>query len=140
MTTPKVIGRIEKVDFLDFNLLSLDAKIDTGAYSCAIHCHDISEDPVNKTISFRLLDPDHPEYNEKEITYTNYTKTRVKSSNGKAQSRYKIKISVKIGKKKYSAHFTLSDRSDMKYPVLLGRKILEKRFLVDVSSKYLLSA
>lgn len=139
MKNPKVIGRIEKIDFLNFDLKDLDAKVDTGAYSSAIHCHDISENLEQKTITFKLLDPSHPEYNEKEMTFTKYSKTKVKSAIGYSESRYKIKISVKIGVKTYSAHFTLSDRSDMKYPVLLGRKILEKRFLVDVSKKYLLS-
>ena len=33
------------------------------------------------------------------------------------------------------AEFSLSDRSDMKYPVLIGRKLLKGRFIVDVSRK-----
>lgn len=134
----KLMGRLEKIDFLDLDLQDIDAKVDTGAYSCAIHCHDIREDEEGGYIVFKLLDPSHPDYSKREVKFTEYTKTKVKSAIGSSEKRYKIKTSIRIGTKVYKTGFTLSDRSDMKYPVLLGRKLLEKRFLVDVAQTYIL--
>ena len=42
--------------------------------------------------------------------------------------------------KKYKTVISLTDRSDMKYPMLIGRKFLSERFLVDVSQEYLTKA
>lgn len=135
----KTIGRVEKVNFPDLALFEIEAKVDTGAYTSSIHCHDIREDEVEGKIYFKLLDPSHPDYNEKELEYSKYSKTVVKSSTGIPERRYKIKTSIQLGKKIYKTTFTLTDRGSMKYPVLLGRVILVNKFIVDVSGKYILS-
>lgn len=135
----KMIGRIERVDFPELGLFAVEAKVDTGAYSSALHCHDIVEDEEQKKLTFKLLDPDHPNYNEQIIITKHYSSTVVKSSIGKKQKRYKIKTFITLGKKNYKTDFTLTDRSAMRYPVLLGRKVLSGRFLVDVKSKYILN-
>ena len=58
--------------------------------------------------------------------------TDVKSSNGHVENRYKIKTDVVFFGKTYVINLTLSTRDDMKYPVLIGRQFLKKKFLVDV--------
>jgi len=133
-----IIGRFERVNFSELDLFDIESKIDTGAYSSSIHCHDIWEDEETQTLHFKLLDPSHLDYNEKDIKFKNYSKTVVKSSTGTKESRFKIKTNIQIGNKTYLTNFTLTDRSSMRFPVLLGRVIL-KRFLVDASKKYLLS-
>lgn len=133
----KFIGRVEKVDLPELNIFDIDAKIDTGAYTSTIHCHEISED--DDILTFILLDPSYPEYTGEEIKFDKFTKTKIKSSTGKSQNRYKIKTVIKIGGKKYKINFTLTDRSKMSNPILLGRKLFNKRFVVDVTHKYLLS-
>ncbi len=139
MKVKPIIGRFERINFIELDLIDIEAKIDTGAYSSSIHCHDIWEDETTKTLHFKLLDPSHPDYNEKDIQFKNYTKTVVKSSTGIKESRFKINTDIQVGKKVYATNFTLTDRSNMRFPVLLGRVIL-KKFLVDASKKYLLSA
>jgi len=42
-----------------------------------------------------------------------------------------------IIKKKYPIELTLTERLEMKHPVLLGRKFISKKFLVDTSRKNL---
>lgn len=133
------IGRLEKVHFPDLDLFDIDAKIDSGAYSSAIHCHDIWENEDESLLFFKLLDPSHENYNEKELKFENYSKTVVKSSTGIRERRYKIKTKIQIGNKSYITKFTLTDRGKMRYPVLLGRVVLSKRFIIDVSKKYLLN-
>jgi len=58
----------------------------------------------------------------------------IKSSNGTSRLSYVIKTEVEIFGKTYKTDFSLNDRSEMKYPILLGRKFLKKGFLVDVNS------
>ena len=58
----------------------------------------------------------------------------VASSNGAVQRRYAVRLLVKIKGKKIRGYFTLADRSQQAYPVLIGRNILRGKFLVDVES------
>lgn len=129
--TKKIIGRIEQANFIDLGLMDIDVKVDTGAYTSSIHCHDIQE--VSNQLHCHFLDKAHPAYNNKKLIFDNYEIAVVKSSNGIAEPRYKIFTKVQLGAKKYSISLTLTDRGEMRYPVLIGRKFLNKKFLVDVS-------
>jgi hypothetical protein len=62
--------------------------------------------------------------------------SRVRSSNGTVQDRIFIKTKITLAGKSYMANLSLTDRKEMKYPMLIGRKFLEKHYLVDVSIKY----
>jgi len=84
-----------------------------------------------------FYDKEHPHYNRKIIVFKNYTTAKVKSSNGLVQQRYKVKTKIILFGKKYSISLTLTDRNDMKFPILIGRKFLMKKFVVDVSLKNL---
>jgi hypothetical protein len=130
-----VIGRLESVSLPELHLEGLDAKIDTGAYSCSIHCDHIFIDE-NGDVHFRLLDKSHPAYNGKTFIFPVYEKKNVRSSNGMTQERIFIKTLLNIAGKSYKTEISLTNRKDMKYPMLLGRKFLQDRFIVDVSLTY----
>lgn len=134
-----VIGRVEKFNFPELGIFEIDCKIDTGAYTSSIHCHDIEPfwDGDQEMVRFRLLDPSHPAYNHKEFVLPVKTRRKVKSSFGNTQKRIIIQTKMQIFEKRYTIELSLADRSRMSYPVLLGRKALTKRFLVDVSKKNL---
>ena len=136
MSQKKIIGRREIVSILDLELFELDAKIDTGADSNSLHCDDIYIDDEN-FVHFKLLDEIHPAYHGKKIKLPLYKLKKVKSSNGTVQQRASIQVTISFFGKKYKSVISLTDRSDMKYPMLIGRKFLAKRFLVDVSQEYL---
>lgn len=126
-----IIGRREEIDFPDLGLFGIIAKIDTGAYTTALHCHDIKE--KNGVLHFKLLDPSHPEYNEQDQKFTEYSQKEIKNSFGEIEKRYIIKTIIQIGEKRIKAVISLSDRGSMRYPVLIGRKLLKNRFVVDVA-------
>lgn len=128
------IGRKDKIDLPELGFFDIDAKVDTGAYGCALHCHhvEIIERSGEQLLSFKMLDPSHPEYDDKPLLVKNFSDKVVKSSSGQAEHRYTITTEVIIFNKKRSVGFSLTNRQEMKYPVLLGRKFLAKRFLVDV--------
>lgn len=131
----KIIGRLDKADFPELNLSEISIKIDTGAYTSSIHCENIEERENGLHCTF--LDKEHPEYNHKPFIFKSYNKIRVKSSNGIAQSRFEIKSTIEIFNKVYKISLSLSNRKEMKYPVLLGRKFLNKKFIVDPDLEYL---
>lgn len=129
------IGRADSIDLPDLGLTNIECKIDTGADTSSIHCHrvQIKEKNGNEYLTFKLLDPKHPDYQKKDFEIYDFKERRVRSSNGQLQYRYVIKTTVIIFNKKYKAEFTLTDRGKMKYPILIGRKLLNKNFVVDVS-------
>ncbi|HLT32765.1 MAG TPA: RimK/LysX family protein [Aquaticitalea sp.] len=127
----KVIGRIDKADFPTLDLFDIDIKIDTGAYTSSIHCHKMMV--VDDVLICLFYDESHPHYNGKEIRFKEFSMAKVKSSNGLVQKRYKVKTSIVLFEKKYAISMTLSTRDDMKYPILIGRKFLSKKFIVDVN-------
>jgi hypothetical protein len=133
-----IIGRREMVSFPSLELLNLEAKIDTGAYTSALHCKDINLKNINgkNFLCFKLLDETHPEYTEKEFQFSEFDKKIIKSSFGESEERYLIKTSIILAGRKISILISLTDRTNMKYPVLIGRRLLNKKFIVDVNKKY----
>ncbi|QOY53536.1 ATP-dependent zinc protease [Candidatus Sulfurimonas marisnigri] len=136
MIKKKIIGKKELISILDLELYGLDAKVDTGADSNALHCDDIFVDE-NNIVHFKLLDEVHEAYNGKHMQVPLYKMKKIRSSNGKLQHRPSIKVEIELLGEKYSTIISLTDRSDMKYPMLIGRKFLDGKFLVDVSLEYL---
>ena len=129
------IGRIDKADFPELSLEEIDIKIDSGAYTSSIHCSDIEEVTIknNPCIRFTLLDPEHPFYNHKEFTSQHYTSKIVKSSNGSSEKRFMIQTEIVLFNTTFPIYLTLTERKDMKFPILLGRKFLNKKFVIDTA-------
>ena len=131
----KRLGRSDKLDLPELGLYDIDSKIDTGAYSCSIHCSNIEviEKDREACLHFILLDPSHPAYNNKSFFFRDFKEKMVKNSFGQAEKRFVIRTPVKIYNKIYNSEFSLSNRGNLRFPILLGRKLLKKGFLVDVS-------
>ncbi|MBU2915380.1 MULTISPECIES: ATP-dependent zinc protease family protein [Reichenbachiella] len=135
----KTIGRKDKIDLPEFQLFEIDAKIDTGAYGNALHCHHTKIEKRNgvDTLSFQILDPDHPDY-EGQVFYTSkFSEKSVKSSNGELEHRFLIKTEIVLFGETTEIEFSLTDRSNMRNPILLGRTFLSGNYLVDVQLKNL---
>lgn len=125
------IGSFEPVSFPDFNGYEVTAKIDTGAYTGALHCTKIREEESEDGPVLHFSPFDHPEI---DIELSEFAVNHVRSSNGTAESRYFIDTNITIKGNTYPIVLSLADRSEMKWPVLIGRKFLRKHnFLVDVN-------
>ena len=131
----KLIGRREYVDFPELNIFRIEAKIDTGAYTSALHCKDIKIKQMNgkDVLCFKLLDETHPEYNEQEHCFEDFIQKNIKSSSGEKELRYVIKTLIVIGSKRIRTTVSLADRANMRYPVLIGRKMIKNKFIIDVA-------
>jgi hypothetical protein len=134
-----IIGRKDIADFEKLNLFAIEVKIDSGAYTSSFHCHKIEKILKNgvEMIRCNFLDPGHEQYHEKEFCFEKFSIRNVKSSNGLVEERFSIFTEITIFKNTYPIELTLTERPDMKNPVLLGRKFLSKRFLIDTSRKNL---
>lgn len=131
----KIIGRTDIADFPEFGLFQIDVKIDTGAFTSAIHCSEVEERDNKLYCTF--YSKGHPNFSGKQVVFEKYSRTDVKSSNGFSENRFKIKSKIVLFGKTYAINLTLSTRNDMKFPVLVGRQFLNNKFLVDVSQQSL---
>lgn len=132
-----IIGRTMLVDLPKLGFMGIAAKVDTGAYYCSLHCHhiEVREIEGKNRLYFRLLDPSHPEYRDKETGFKNFTIKTIKNSSGEAEDRYTIRTALRIKGRRIKTYITLTNRGSMKYPMLIGRKLLKNKFIVDVSLK-----
>jgi hypothetical protein len=127
----RIIGRRDRVDFPDLSLTDVDAKIDTGAFSCAMHCNDMKffqrkEEPW---VRFSLYDDAlQTKHAAKILQFKN-----IKNSFGQREERCIIQTRVRLFNKDYWIDVALTNRESKNNPVLLGRKLLAESFIVDVS-------
>lgn len=134
-----VIGRSESMTFVDFEgLEDVPAKTDTGAYRSAVHASNIHLDEKTGILSFDLLGG-HPVCGAMRyrVETKEFSKVWVENSFGHREDRYEVKMRVKLGPKVFTARFSLADRSKKIYPILLGRKLLNNRFLIDPAASSL---
>jgi len=129
----QTLGRSDRVDLPGLGLSDIHAKIDTGAYNCSLHCS--RAEVVDGKLEFVLLDEEHPEFTGMKFVFKKFDRREIRNSFGEAELRYVIKTTIKIYDYLIRAEFSLSNRGNLKFPVLLGRKILRDRFLIDVTKK-----
>jgi hypothetical protein len=121
--------------------ISFPARIDTGARSCSLHVEKIEIEEkdkkrvrnIGKKIRFLVKDNNGgTHWLEGEIA----SAIRVKSSSLKAgeyDHRYKVRLTLEWEGFSKKVLVSLNDRTDMEYPLLVGRNFLRGDFLVDVA-------
>ncbi|MCY7410872.1 MAG: RimK/LysX family protein [Chitinophagales bacterium] len=129
--TKITIGRIDKVDFPELGMADVEAKIDSGAFTSSIHCGNINAfyKGDDHYVRFVLFDDQQVIKHEARV----FASKQVKNSFGQIEYRYTIKTEVVVFDKAFEIELALTNRSSMKYPVLLGRKLLSDLFIVDVT-------
>lgn len=134
-----IVGRKDFVNFPEIELIEIKVKVDTGAYTSSINCHhaEIKEISGKKKLECIFLDPEHENYSAKKHYFENYKTKKVKSSNGAVENRFLIKTEIEIFQQTWPIELTLTERKSMKHDVLLGRKFLNKKFVVDTAKVYL---
>ena len=135
----RVIGVAEYVDFPDWGIRTLSARVDTGAQTSALHVENIellSGSRVRFDVRLRRDDPEARVTIETKVS----RRTAVRSSSGQTAARLFVKAHVRLGGREQQIEVGLVDRRHMLYRMLLGRSALERRFLVDVTKRYALGA
>jgi hypothetical protein len=134
-----IIGRAEHIRFVDFSDQLIPAKIDTGADLSSVWATAISEELG--TLSFSLFGPGSPYFTGKTIQLgeDDYRLTWISNSFGARERRYVVKLKVRLEGRLIKASFSLSNRNRKTYPILIGRKLLNGKFIVDVSKGKILA-
>ncbi len=136
----RVIGWREWASLPDLSVSRINAKIDTGAKTSAIHASriDVAKADDGYWVEFLL----HPHRGRKvpeiRCRLPLVDKRSVRSSNGRAEERMVINTPLQLGGEIWPVELTLANRDAMEYRLLIGRDALADRFLVRPDASYLL--
>lgn len=125
-----ICGSFEPVTFPEWGGKTVIAKVDTGAYSGAVHCSYIELVTRNGQEVLRFSP-----FSDKDEVYetTQFWRRPVRSSSGHEDIRYLVDTTLRLEGMEYPVRISLTDRSAMQYELLLGRRFLRKnKILVDV--------
>ncbi|GHC26765.1 ATP-dependent zinc protease family protein [Aidingimonas halophila] len=136
----QVLGRSEWVGFPDVGTY-LKARVDSGADTASLSARDITsfERDGEDWVRFKLaLDDDAAvveSVRDEWIEAPVERQVRILQASG-TETRPVISLLMTLGPIREHVEFSLSDREDMSFPVLLGRRFLMDIAIVDVAEKY----
>lgn len=127
----RLIGRREFVNIPELGISNLEAKVDTGAYTSSLHCEkiDVAIEEGQEVLYFTIS----PGEDARVFRFVHFDRKKIKNSFGEMEERYVIKTAVNLGKKSIRSVISLSNRDNMRYPLLIGRRLLKSKFLIDVN-------
>ncbi len=127
-----IAGWKEHVSFPRLKLGPLVAKLDTGARTAALHADEIVV--TGKRVRFVIV----TDGMKKAYTAPLMGHKRVKSSNGHSELRPVIRATLELGVHVFKTEISLTDRTDMEVPMLLGRNSIKGHFIINPAHTFLL--
>jgi hypothetical protein len=126
---PTVAGWIETVNFPDYGI-ALSAKLDTGAVSSSLSVNDLQRFKRKGKTWYRFTIQGD---NGKSATIEQQTSriARIKRAEVEDIRRPIVRLKICVAGHLAETDFNLTDRSSQQSPVLIGRKFLGSRILVD---------
>ncbi|MGM5481114.1 MAG: RimK/LysX family protein [Nanobdellota archaeon] len=108
-----VVGFVEKVSCLiEKGERIVEARIDTGATKSSIDASLVEELNIGPVVGERII----------------------RNAHG-SERRKIVRVKIRIAGKTINAKFTIANRSRLRYPMLIGRNVLRKGFLIDPNKK-----
>lgn len=131
----EIFGWVERVELMD-GKFSMKAKLDTGALNSSLHALDIERfrRDGKRYVRFTVIDPETGE--PKELEKRLIRNVRIVRHNGDYQRRPVVEMEICLGPYQRVAEVNLVDRSELIYPLLLGRTALEGIALVDPANTF----
>jgi hypothetical protein len=136
-----IIGWREWMALPDLGIAAIKAKIDTGARSSALHAFNIEPFSENgkQMVSFQVQPQQRDTINIVQTRAEVLDRREIRNSGGHTEVRYTILTPVEVNDIRWSIELTLTNRSTMKFRMLLGRQAIRDRFLVDPGRSFLLA-
>jgi len=139
--TKVIVGWIEKGRILPEHT-AVKIKVDSGALTSSMHAVNIEDFTRGGNPWVRydvpVKDADTDEMVTLHFERPVHRRVLVRGAGG-ADRRPVVKMTMCIGSRIYEEQFSLRDRGDMTYPVLIGRRTIEHIGLIDVSRTFMLS-
>jgi hypothetical protein len=134
-----LIGWREWLAFPDWGIPAVKVKIDTGARTSALHADDLQivERDGRRFATFTVHPWQRSERDGVEVSVPLLEERAVTSSSGDASTRPVVMAVIDLDGEPHEIELTLTRRDDMGFRMLLGRKAMEGRYLVDPSHSYL---
>ena len=115
---------------------TFDARIDTGAAVSSISAKNITEFERNGKRWYRFTIEANDQSFEVEAPYVRTSQIRQSSKNTLTE-RVVVSLNLKIGSFSTKSEFTLTDRTHMQYPLLIGRTLIQDIAVVDVARDHI---
>jgi hypothetical protein len=126
-SAPSVIGWVEHVDLPELGLRHMKAKIDTGARTSALHTAqmEVFEHEGKQRVRFhvQIKDTDPERWFEADV----HDIRSIKNTGGVPEERIVIRTRIKLAGRSWPIDVSLSDRTKMRLPMIVGRSALEGR-------------
>ena len=138
----KLVGWREWVRLPELGVDRVKVKVDTGARTSALHAQDLVSfrEGEQEFVSFTL----HPLQNNTQVALQCKAPVLehrvIKDSGGHEETRVVIETTVELGDDVWPIELTLTDREQMGFRMLLGRKALRSRFYVDPTRSFQLTS
>lgn len=137
-----VVGWREWVALPELGLPALEAKVDTGARTSALHAFamDVFEEEGRRRVCFGVHPLAGDEQTEVYACADVIDERVVTSSSGHEEHRVVIRTPLALAGRRWPIELTLTDRRAMQFRMLLGRTALAGRLVVDPAAFHLLGA
>ena len=135
----QVFGWVEKATLQPWDI-EVKAKLDSGALTSSLDARDIElfEQDDEEWVRFRLKLEDQAsgEVFSDQIERPLYRELAVRGAGGRDE-RPVVLLEVCMGDTIYEEQFSLRDREEMNYPLLLGRRTISHLGMLDVRETFL---
>ncbi|MEQ8818709.1 MAG: RimK/LysX family protein [Sumerlaeia bacterium] len=128
------VGWTEYVGLPELGIDRLDAKVDTGARTSALHVENVVK-RKDGLLEFDVVLSRKKLNRRVRVSAPILKRAKVRSSTGEYHERYFIKTRLRLGPVEKDIELSLVSREKMVFRMLIGRKALERDFLVDVSKR-----
>lgn len=135
----QIIGWREWVELPELGIKQIKAKVDSGARTASLHAFDMKvyKRGKNEFVKFSI----HPVQKSGKNEIICHAKIleyrKVKSSNGATELRPVILTPLRLMGEEWEIEVTLTNRDEMGFRMLLGRKTIRTKFLIDTNRSFL---